>query len=437
MAHDSNGRIYIDTTTTPNKGVEIADIQAVIGLGYTSVGGLIVHGAEQGKINKWAKYKPIRYYLLENGVKKPFVGRLTGDMWKGPLSDQTAGIYYGIEISLAALTQHTNTWENVHDSEFLYRYPRGLSENETFRRTDFVEYRQNADPNPFASFGDDGSAVGYYNYENGIGGIAVRYSDPVNANPYGVDLSEFIIGSQEDRQALLARTYPCIIVDHYITALGYEDDPNHAPRPLFYNNAYVNGTWVANTHKLVYGSQSSEGPWTSPQNGLKATIVLLRSAWSRGIALDAGGLQNLGTYWFDLNDDITASNTPVPLPGAVGVDLSLVRFTNGITVSATGIEYDPDTDTVRVTLGWAGTPVGDGTFTAEVNTTIGSSDGPTRTVSGSTSIQRVMLALYQLSRDFGITYNPIDHRTYNVTISVRTYDGSVVNYSSIETTLYI
>ena len=78
MAHDINGRIYIGTT-----GVEIADVQAVLGLPNSDIGALIPQGALYGVINKWAKCKPVRYYTYANSQKVPYPGLLTGDMWKG------------------------------------------------------------------------------------------------------------------------------------------------------------------------------------------------------------------------------------------------------------------------------------------------------------------------------------------------------------------
>lgn len=50
----SNGRIYIDTTTTPNKGVSLSDVGECIGVGVMDVGTLCT----SPRINMWAKYKP-------------------------------------------------------------------------------------------------------------------------------------------------------------------------------------------------------------------------------------------------------------------------------------------------------------------------------------------------------------------------------------------
>ena len=70
MAH-SNGRIYIDTSVTPNIGVDvIGDVAYVLGKNSGDVGTL----CSSTDINQWAKYRPIE--------KAGFTGRLTDAMRK-------------------------------------------------------------------------------------------------------------------------------------------------------------------------------------------------------------------------------------------------------------------------------------------------------------------------------------------------------------------
>ena len=57
----TNGIISVNTSTTPNQGVSIYDIQRALSIGNKDdIGGLITEGASQNKIRKWAKYKPER-----------------------------------------------------------------------------------------------------------------------------------------------------------------------------------------------------------------------------------------------------------------------------------------------------------------------------------------------------------------------------------------
>ena len=146
MAHDNNGRIYIGTT-----GVEIADIQAVLGLSNNDIGALIVNG----DIKKWAKYKPTRASGFNNA-----------DWWKGQQKTiyNSTGYTNGFKIdndivytSLSALktAMSASGWDG-----WVYEKPRGKGQgdggaDEWFRFKDFNEYRHNA-VNPFSGVGLDG-----------------------------------------------------------------------------------------------------------------------------------------------------------------------------------------------------------------------------------------------------------------------------------------
>ena len=53
---NSNGRIYVDNSTTPPKGVSFHDVQTVLGTSVNTEGGLCTHP----NINMWARYKPVK-----------------------------------------------------------------------------------------------------------------------------------------------------------------------------------------------------------------------------------------------------------------------------------------------------------------------------------------------------------------------------------------
>ena len=53
----ANGRVYVDTSVTPNVGVSIYDVQRALGTTKNDDGELCTHT----NINKWAKYKPLKY----------------------------------------------------------------------------------------------------------------------------------------------------------------------------------------------------------------------------------------------------------------------------------------------------------------------------------------------------------------------------------------
>ncbi len=130
---NQNGRIYIDTSTTPHKGISIADIQTVLGSQRNDIGGLITYGA----VNMWARYKPIKWSTSGSPVFFPQEAH-PSDWNKGIDGDygivsnsfsQVSGLYSAIDGDL-------NGWSYVKD---------GI----VFRFRDFDGYYHYA-PNPFS-----------------------------------------------------------------------------------------------------------------------------------------------------------------------------------------------------------------------------------------------------------------------------------------------
>jgi len=149
MANNGN-RIYIDTTTTPNRGVEIADLQYVLArnvsdLGllysdqewYDSGGTPTLRPLNSPRVNMWARYKPIKWSTSGSPVFFPQEAH-PNDWNKGIDGD------YGIvsrSFSLvsdlySAIDGGLNGWSYVRDEV-------------VFRLRDFDGYYHNA-PNPFS-----------------------------------------------------------------------------------------------------------------------------------------------------------------------------------------------------------------------------------------------------------------------------------------------
>lgn len=130
MAHDSsNNRIYIDTSTTPNQGVCIADLQAVLRSNRNDIGGIIT----TADINKWAKNKAERNSKL------------------GVLSEaDRKENYFGLQVTPSGSS--ITTFISNYPSEWTYFKPRGIksttlnptSNDEWFRFLDFDGYNKTA-----------------------------------------------------------------------------------------------------------------------------------------------------------------------------------------------------------------------------------------------------------------------------------------------------
>lgn len=127
MAH-SNGRIYIDPNTT---GVEIADLQQVLGIGSGDLGYIISRGGAMEIINKWSIHKPERSAKL---------GILT-------LADRQDNSF-GLDIPKCTSTTGIASFMNLYASGYSYLTPSGKksipSQCEWFRLLDFDGYNHNA-----------------------------------------------------------------------------------------------------------------------------------------------------------------------------------------------------------------------------------------------------------------------------------------------------
>lgn len=134
---NANGIIYIDTSTTPPQGVEIADIQAVVASSRSDIGALV----ENGDIQPWAKYKPVRLALLDttgqmeedtaNHIMKWKAG---ANWWRA--SDGFCGFAIPAYASAADLDGETDAWE--------YERPTGGISTQPFRFPDFNLYDHNS-----------------------------------------------------------------------------------------------------------------------------------------------------------------------------------------------------------------------------------------------------------------------------------------------------
>lgn len=131
---NANGRIYIDTSVTPNKGIDVSrDVAHVLGRSTRQFGQLCgdvdKNGVRVNAINMWSLQKPVR----RAGGSQP-------SNWQAASSGNYGINPHGFGAGATALTAlrtyaydgKLNGWE--------YEPPRGLDHNEGFRVRDFNEY---------------------------------------------------------------------------------------------------------------------------------------------------------------------------------------------------------------------------------------------------------------------------------------------------------
>lgn len=164
---NQKGRIFIDTSTTPYKGVEIADLQRVLGRGTGDLG-LLCSDQEwydtgvldgQGnpvyslrpvnRINKWAKFKPTR-----------MAGLNPTDSWKGQQKNVYGSTGYSNGIGFVVYESLNDLRASANGIGWNYEPPRGKGNgdqgtDEWFRLLDFNGYKHNVE-SPFRSLGSPG-----------------------------------------------------------------------------------------------------------------------------------------------------------------------------------------------------------------------------------------------------------------------------------------
>lgn len=168
-----NGRIYIDTTVTPNKGISIGDIQAVLGSHLIDIGGLIAGGG----VNKWAKYKPTRA-----------AGVNPADWWKGPVKTiygGTQGYSCGLSVLVCSSLMDLKNAMDAGAVGWEYEQPRGGIDR--FRFLDFDGYYHGA-VSPFHRVGLDGES-----YPSGSTQPIHLYADFSGLDPGELGVSDFTI----------------------------------------------------------------------------------------------------------------------------------------------------------------------------------------------------------------------------------------------------
>lgn len=249
MARDNtNTHIFIDTSTTPNKGVEIADLQAVLRSSKNTIGGLITYG----NINKWAKYKPFRSSSLN------------------PDATTRQNAHYGLSIASATAT---DLGSPSSSSSFLgklvagqlvwdYLRPRGMNGggsgvHEWFRMLDFNGYYHD-------SICPVGDVYPVSTFTNGNGIIAWDLPNLDNGN---IQLSDFSVNGTA-------------LTNFYLGVLLYQSDSRYnivtSDSILGTGDVEITlsgipssdmGTWRAypffSSVQIAYGGQTGTGVYVS------------------------------------------------------------------------------------------------------------------------------------------------------------------------------
>lgn len=289
-----------------NKNVLVAPVnleEVYDYMGVTSSNGIIddVAICTCDRINKWAKYKPIRY---------PKHQELTESERAGSIQDKMNGIFYGLKLSCVS-----GQVEDMHSVTFDYY---GVREGEDWSRlSDFDGYDKNARPNPVGALPE----VIFVDLNQPHGECYVSYD---TSNTTGVNVSD-AIKAMTSTDLDLGDYYPCVLVtldNHkYVRALWnlqfnlelrYEPSQNNDGFTTFRHN----GAWWNRWAMIMQGLPSA-----TDGKELTATIF-----FTRQITSGNGTMMTMDwREWKEISNAIFVNNG-YACPDAIAKKILLKRF---------------------------------------------------------------------------------------------------------------
>lgn len=339
----SNGRIYIDTSTTPPKGISLTELKRFFKVSGKGLAEIVTNILSRRLINKWSKVKPIDSAYLKTLAQTP-------EGFKGDLVRQAAGLVYGLRGS-------GWNWNDIHNANWDYiDFPNnpdlalseygGEAPNQRYRVQDFNGYNQNALPTltgEVSGIENEGMTIKIpFNVQQPF--TALLNWNIIN-NTDGVDIMECV-----DYAA--SELYLCVMIDGYCAAM-LNGGANNTVAPIYYNGAYCR-------------------EFTAPELPDELKESTTRRLTLFVSTLDADSISSLKTagVWIDIEKTAIADNTPfTSVPEAVNytaifvvdtIDYGKANLTVGYNsvsnVVSPGIEWiTPPTQSYkyRITIDWS------------------------------------------------------------------------------------
>lgn len=299
---NSNGRIYVDTTVTPNLGVSVADVQTVLGeTSENDVGRLCTHSA----INMWARYKP------ETAV----TGLTSFGITPITLQQRTLNSF-SIETKVNAGVSSVSTLVDrlragTQQDCFIYKKPFGTPTS-PYRISDFNNYWHNA-PCPIRAPYNTTDTLGVTSQ----GKLQLYYYVDVTGSDYGLGLKD--LRFQNDTQQLSSYYFGILI--------------------------YNNSTYAAATQDHVMGTAQQEGLDVTltgvPQTTATYTMVPFFSTQPIASANDSFVGTIYPMIWASQNINVVAESQYIQIDTWAFVwdnDMQTVRFKYSVVNRTSGVQ---------------------------------------------------------------------------------------------------
>ena len=177
----------------PNSNISTSLVANTLKTSTHDVGSLCTHD----NINKWSKHKPIRY---------PKVDGLSGNDWRGTISDILQNIMYGLKVGTSGAN-----WKDLHNTNYEYVGRPTGGANAPYRLGDFRGYDHNARPSLYGIISND-----EFYYWDVDGNLAIIIeNDWNNTNTTGINISDL---TDDNDVYDIEDYYPCVMIGTWVHA---------------------------------------------------------------------------------------------------------------------------------------------------------------------------------------------------------------------------
>lgn len=287
--------------------VGISDIKSAVNGGSNDIGGLIVAACNNGQINKWAKWKPLK--STSPIMTTPILHMGTDEQRRnaGRASQYDTGLVYGVRGGVAYTA---DSILDMHNRSFVYEGPSGAS-GEVYRFSDFVCPEDISPSHAYGYYKDakcnlNGVAYKWRHdieriYVGSYGALFVNLSYSTRANNNEeINIEDFFHSS-----VTVPNCYPCILIT---TATGY---------------SYIHCLYPDNSTTLTTLGNNPQGmrdaSWRldlSDSNTVPAVLQQSGVYWTWSVFL-ASSRYLVGYNSWDISTWVTVKEPGSPDPGDV------------------------------------------------------------------------------------------------------------------------
>lgn len=316
-----NGYIYIDTSTTPPKGVSIDDVRTALNDSHRDIGNLCV----STKINPWSLNKPVRL-----GTPYQSAG------WQASSAGNYGIVPYRIGTGAQALSTLYNFAFDGAMNGWTYEKPRGLATySEWYRLMDFNGYDHHS-PNPWSGWTGVSSVVrgssAWFGLDNVVAGWDESSFQPVT--PSSIYYGDILLQMGLSTTAYLSASYFGVAIFNSsgacVSVATCQNQMGASPSSTFLDANWSCGfddiSWSAGNYRAIPffwitdTNQPMPSGWTSIQYGEIYTIPYTQPKTVSVVASDDPSVATIYLTGSCGVDDETSSSLIIGLSPIIGMN---------------------------------------------------------------------------------------------------------------------